>query len=76
MCCHAEKSLPNVFCTSLVGHGVSSCDELLKNQVLKYCVWVLGVMAFVGNLVVVLWRIIGKDTNRVNSFLLVGNRVR
>ena len=58
-----------------MGNDVSSCDELLKNKVLTYCIWVLGVTAFVGNLVVMLWRIIGKDVNRVNSFLLVGNRL-
>ena len=76
LCCHAEKSLPKVFCTSLVDNGVSSCEELLKNKVLTYCIWVLGVLAFVGNLVVILWRIIRKDINRVNSFLLVSNRCK
>ena len=75
LCCHVEKRLPNVICKSLVGYGVSSCDELLKNKVLTYCIWVLGVTAFVGNLVVILWRLIGRDINRVNSFLLVGNRL-
>ena len=75
LCCHVEKSLPNVICKSLVGNGVSSCDELLKNKVLTYCIWVLGVTALVGNLVVMLLRIIGNDVNRVNSFLLVGNRL-
>ena len=76
LCCHAEKSLPNIICTSLVGNGVSSCDELLKNKVLTYCIWVLGGLAFAGNLVVILWRIIRKDINRVNSFLLVSNRCK
>ena len=70
MCCFAEKALPGLSCTSLVGNGISSCDELLKNSVLKYSIWVLGVLAFLGNLGVVLWRVIGKDKNRVNSFLL------
>ena len=57
-------------------YGVSSCGELLKNKVLTYCIWVLGVLAFVGNLVVILLRIIRKDISRVNSFLLVGNRCK
>ena len=76
LCCHAEKSLPNVICTSLASNGVSSCDDLLKNKVLTYFIWVLGVMALVGNIVVILWRIIGKDISRVNSFLLVSNRCK
>ena len=76
LCCQAENNNPNVICEPLVGNGVSSCDELLKNKVLTYCIWVLGVMAFVGNFVVILWRVIGKDISRVNSFLLVGNRCK
>ena len=70
LCCYAEKSIPGVSCSSLEDSGVSSCDELLKNKVLKYSIWVLGVMAFAGNMAVILWRIFGKDSNRVNSFLL------
>ena len=70
LCCYAEKALPGVSCTSLEDNGISSCDELLKNTVLKYSIWVLGVLAFAGNVGVILWRVIGKDKNRVNSFLL------
>ena len=70
LCCYAKKSLPHVSCLSQDQDGFSSCDELLKNKVLKYAIWVLGVMAFAGNFVVILWRIVAKDTNRVNSFLL------
>ena len=70
LCCYAEKALQSVTCTSLQGNGISSCDELLKNSVLKYSIWVLGVLAFLGNLGVILWRVIGKDKNKVNSFLL------
>ena len=70
MCCFAQKSLPSLSCTSIEDNGISSCDELLKNSVLKYSIWVLGVLAFLGNLGVVLWRVTGKDKNRVNSFLL------
>ena len=70
LCCYAEKALPRISCTSLQDNGISSCDELLKNTVLKYSIWVLGVLAFAGNFGVVLWRVIAKDKNRVNSFLL------
>ena len=50
--------------------GFSSCDELLKNTILKYSIWILGVMAFAGNLIVIIWRSIARDSNKVNSFLL------
>ncbi|CAB4020875.1 G- coupled receptor GRL101-like, partial [Paramuricea clavata] len=70
LCCYAEKSNPGVTCISNESDGISSCDELLKNTVLKYCIWILGIMAFAGNLIVIIWRAIAKDVNRVNSFLL------
>ena len=70
LCCYAEKSNPGVTCISNDHDGISSCDELLKNTVLKYSIWILGIMAFAGNLIVIIWRAIAKDVNRVNSFLL------
>ena len=70
LCCYAEKAIPDVSCTSLQNNGISSCDELLKNTVLKYSIWVLGVLAVAGNVGVILWRVMGKDKNKVNSFLL------
>ena len=71
MCCHAKKSLPNLKCSSRLVSDVSTCDELLKYKALMYCIWLLGVMAILGNLVVIFWRIIEKGNYKVNSFLLV-----
>ena len=70
LCCYARQSNPGVSCTSKAHDGFSSCDELLKNTVLKYSIWVLGIMAFLGNLIVIIWRSVAKDANRVNSFFL------
>ncbi|CAB4001013.1 G- coupled receptor GRL101-like, partial [Paramuricea clavata] len=70
LCCYAKQSNPSVTCISKVDNGFSSCDELLKNTVLKYSIWILGIMAFAGNLIVIIWRSIAKDANRINSFLL------
>ena len=70
LCCYAKQNNPSISCISQDQDGFSSCDELLKNKVLKYSIWVLGVMAFIGNLVVMLWRVVAKDSNQVNSFLL------
>ena len=69
LCCYARQANPDISCLSKQA-GISSCDELLKNTVLKYSMWVLGLMAFLGNLVVVIWRAVSKDANRVSSFLL------
>ena len=48
----------------------SSCDDLMKNKTLQICIWILGILAFLGNLLVIIWRIIDKEENRVHSFLL------
>ena len=69
LCCYAKQANPSVTCVSN-SVGISSCDELLKNSVLKYFMWILGIMAFLGNLVVIIWRLVSKDVNRVSSFLL------
>ena len=70
LCCYAKQNNPSVTCISKGDDGFSSCDELLKNTVLKYSIWILGIMAFAGNLIVIIWRSIAKDSNRINSFLL------
>ena len=70
LCCYAKQSRPDVSCISQDQDGFSSCEELLKNKILKYAIWVLGVIAIAGNFIVILCRIITKDTSRVNSFLL------
>ena len=42
----------------------------MKNKTLQICIWILGILAFFGNLAVIIWRIIDKEENRVQSFLL------
>ena len=42
----------------------------MKNKTLQICIWILGILAFLGNLFVIIWRIIDKEENKVHSFLL------
>ena len=42
----------------------------MKNNTLQICIWILGILAFLGNLLVIIWRIIDKEENKVHSFLL------
>ena len=42
----------------------------MKNKTLQICIWILGILAFLGNLLVIIWRIIDKEENKVHSFLL------
>ena len=69
-CCYAKKSLSESIKCDSPGDNFSSCDDLMKNETLQVFVWVLGLLALIGNLVVILWRIIVKEKNRVQSFLL------
>ena len=48
----------------------SSCFDLMKNQGVQVCVWVLGLTALLGNLFVILMRVVAKEDNKVQSFLL------
>jgi leucine-rich repeat-containing G protein-coupled receptor 8 len=42
----------------------------MSNLVLRICVWVLGVLATFGNILVIGWRIRFKHTNQVTEHLL------
>ncbi|XP_037784587.1 G-protein coupled receptor GRL101-like [Penaeus monodon] len=48
----------------------SSCEDLMTNIMLRVCVWVLGTVAFSGNLLVIVWRFIYHHDNKVHSFLI------
>src|SRR6266487_3775259 len=48
----------------------SSCEDLMSNTVLRICIWVLGVVALVGNIIVILWRSKERVANRIYSFLI------
>ncbi|XP_078357060.1 uncharacterized protein LOC144641914 [Oculina patagonica] len=69
LCCYAKKTIVGVECESPVDE-FSSCDDLMKNKALQICIWILGILGFAGNLLVIIWRIIDKEENRVHSFLL------
>src|SRR6266487_1400020 len=49
----------------------SSCEDLMSNIVLRVCIWVLGVVALVGNTTVILWRCTeDRVVNHIHSFLI------
>ena len=61
-CCAAQAAKANVLCDIRHKDGLSNCDWLLKYQVLKYFIWILGILALVGNFAVILLRYV-KDTS-------------
>ncbi|XP_071804159.1 uncharacterized protein [Asterias amurensis] len=48
----------------------SSCEDLMANVFLRGSIWVIGIIASVGNLVVIMMRMNSKRDNRVHSFLI------
>ena len=68
-CCYAVKAIPRLNCEAPTD-GFSSCDDLMKNKTLQIFIWILGIMAFAGNLFVIAWRCFVREDNLVHSFLL------
>lgn len=67
LCClarHVEKCLPE-------GDEFSSCEDLMSNLVLRVCIWILGLIALLGNSFVILWRRLYSSGNKMHSFLIV-----
>ena len=48
----------------------SDCSDLMMNRGVQVCVWILGLTALLGNLLVILMRVVVKEDNKVHSFLL------
>ena len=69
LCCYAEKAAPGVGCISPKDE-FSSCSDLMKNKAIQVCIWILGLTALLGNLFVILMRVIVKEDNKIHSFLL------
>ena len=69
MCCYASKAVSEVNCNSPKDH-FSNCADLMKNKALQVCVWILGLSACVGNLFVIILRLVVTEDNRVHSFFL------
>ncbi|KAK3728040.1 hypothetical protein QZH41_004793 [Actinostola sp. cb2023] len=77
MCCYAKQSNPDLQCES-PHNELSSCEDLLKIPTLRVFIWILGLLALLGNAwVMIFWNHVahidrgerGKKS-RVQSFLL------
>ena len=68
-CCYAVKSVPGLDCVS-PENEFSSCDDLMKNRILRVFIWILGLFALVGNAFVITVRLRVREDNAVHSLLL------
>lgn len=77
VCCYAKQNNPNMRCKS-PSNQLSSCEDLLKNPALSVFIWILGLLALLGNvLVIIFWNRMSNidrgergKKSRVQSFLL------
>ena len=45
----------------------SSCEDLMSNMVLRVCIWVLGFVALIGNILVIVWRTVNRSECKVRK---------
>ncbi|GAB6027654.1 Relaxin insulin-like peptide receptor [Chamberlinius hualienensis] len=50
--------------------GISSLENLLDNVILRVCVWIVAAIACVGNLLVLIGRLLINELNQVHSFYI------
>ena len=70
LCCYAGEAAAGAVKCHSPKDEFSNCVDLMKNRVVQVCVWILGLTALLGNIFVILVRVVAKGDNKVQSFLL------
>ena len=65
-CCYA----PHVQTCTPERDAYSSCEDLMANSFLQVAIWILGLAAVLGNMLVISWRVV-RDRKRCYSFLVI-----
>ncbi|XP_077989816.1 uncharacterized protein LOC144444277, partial [Glandiceps talaboti] len=68
-CCLVRKYHQVEVCTP---HAdvFSSCEDLMANKIQRSFIWILGFLAFLGNIFVIIWRIKKNDLKNVPNLLV------
>lgn len=75
-CCLINQQIPSDRCLPLPDE-ISDCEDLLSSMLQRSCIWIAGVVAFIGNLIVIGFRYrdrLGqkeREEEQVNSTLLL-----
>ena len=69
LCCYATRLFKDVQCKYLI-YTLSNCDRMIRNSGPRKIIWLLGVLALLGNLAVIAWRLIRRDDHPVQTCLL------
>ncbi|CAN7982866.1 unnamed protein product, partial [Ixodes hexagonus] len=69
-CCLASPQVSFDYCLPPADE-ISSCEDLMSSPVQRSFLWVLGVVALLGNVFVIVWRLKNKNSNPVSSTLIL-----
>ena len=72
LCCYATRVLKDVDCEYPLSarDSFSSCNRMIEDSGPRKIIWLLGVLAVLGNLAVIAWRLIRHDDHPVQTCLL------
>ncbi|PFX31161.1 G-protein coupled receptor GRL101 [Stylophora pistillata] len=69
MCCHMHKEDGD--CSFIHNDDFANCESMFKSSTPRKSIWVVGCLSLVGSVFVITWRSIFKDTNTVQSIMLL-----
>lgn len=55
-CCLMRQQIPSDRCLPLPDE-ISDCEDLLSSRIQTWIIWIAGIFAFLGNLIVIIWRV-------------------
>lgn len=67
-CCFKPQLVTSENCVTPPKNAVTSCDDLIEDRILQTFLWIIGIMAVVGNLVVIVYHFVGNDPSRNETF--------
>ena len=72
LCCYATLYVKDVQCDypKTEGGALSSCNRMIEALGPRQSIWLLGILAVLGNLAVIAWRLIRRDDHPVQTCLL------
>ncbi|CAH3158152.1 unnamed protein product [Pocillopora meandrina] len=69
MCCHMHKE--DADCAFIDNDDFANCENMFKNPVPRKSIWAIGSLSLAGSVFVITWRSVFKDTNTVQSIMLL-----
>ena len=69
MCCHVHKE--DADCAFIKNDDFANCESMFKSPTPRKSIWAIGSLSLAGSVFVITWRSVFKDTNTVQSIMLL-----